>query len=400
MQRLEQLEQELHSLDVDSRRCNLKFLGVREPTRDNYRANVNVIVDALNECSSSRTWEHSDIQRAHRLGARRQRSGQPRPLIAEFHRWSDRMEILTDGALWDLLRQEGIRVTSGPTTRQRNEIQYYHQQGKLAYFKNGKLRVEERRPHPSGDRQPYPSQRSQQEHRGYHDDHDFRDHEDWPLPHRPDRETSEVGNQRSHRKWKDDRNQTRRSEDDSLYKYRGQQMRATGMRATGTGRPTSPGTTTMVVATIRGTGGTINGTARKWKTQAADDRTHTQNRIMVIGQTGTVRWTTASHGQTTSAWGKATTSGATTAGADRSTSSRLNCCTVAPTVATLTGTASLPQSAAKHGVCTGDKQAVTYAVGKETRATPAETHTTAPTPATLYLAAGRTVKSSSHAQPR
>ncbi len=223
VQRLEQLEQELNSLDVDSRRCNLKFLGVREPTRDNYGANVNVIVDSLNECSSSRTWEHSDIQRAHRLGARRQRSDQPRPLIVEFHRWSDRMEILTDEALRDLLRQEGIRVTSDLTTRQRNEIQYYHQQGKFTCFKNGKLRVEDRRPHPSGDRQPYPSQRKQQEHRGYHDDHDYRDHEGWPLPHRPDRETSEVWNQRSHRKWKDDRNQTRRREVDFRYKYRGQQ---------------------------------------------------------------------------------------------------------------------------------------------------------------------------------
>ena len=176
--------------------------------------------------------------------------------------------------------------------------------------------------------------------------------------------------------------------------------KGTGMRATGTGRPTSPGTTTVAATTTSGTGGTINGTARKWKTQAADDRTHTQNRIMIIGQTGTVRWTTASHGPTTSTWGKATTSGATTAGADWSTSSRLNCCTEAPRVATLTETASLPQSAAKHGVCTGDKQAVAYVVGKETRATPAETHTTAPPPATLYLAAGRTVKSSSHVHPR
>ena len=122
VQRLEQLEQELNSLDVDSRRCNLKFLGVREPTRDNYRANVNEIVDALNECHSSRTWEHSDIQRAHRIGARRQGSDQPRPLVVEFHRWSDRIEILTDGALRDLLRQEAIRVTSYLTTRQRNEI--------------------------------------------------------------------------------------------------------------------------------------------------------------------------------------------------------------------------------------------------------------------------------------
>ena len=94
------------------------------------------------------------------------------------------MEILTDGALGDLLRQEGIRVASDLTTRQRNEIQFYNQQGKLAYFKNGKLRVEDRRPHPS--------QRSQQEHRSYHDDHDFRDHEDWPLPQRIDREVGSL----------------------------------------------------------------------------------------------------------------------------------------------------------------------------------------------------------------
>ena len=73
--------------------------------------------------------------------------------------------------------------------------------------------------------------------------------------------------------------------------------KGTGMRTTGTGRPTSPGTTTMATTTSSGTGGTINGAARKWKTQAADDRTHTQNRIMIIGQTGTVRWTTASLGE-------------------------------------------------------------------------------------------------------
>ena len=149
-QRLERLEQELNSIDMISRRCNLKFLGVREPTRDKYRANTDVVVDVLNECCSSRTWHHSDIERAHRIGAHRQRSDQPRPLIVEFHRWSDRMEILTDGALRDLLRREGIRVTSDLSTRQRSEIQFYHQQGKLAYFKNGKLQFEtDGRPHPS-----------------------------------------------------------------------------------------------------------------------------------------------------------------------------------------------------------------------------------------------------------
>ena len=97
-QRLERLEQELNSIDMVSRRCDLKCLGVREPTRNNYRANADVIVDVLNECTSSRTWHHSDVERAHRIDARRQRSDQPRPSIAENHRWSERMEILTDSS--------------------------------------------------------------------------------------------------------------------------------------------------------------------------------------------------------------------------------------------------------------------------------------------------------------
>ena len=63
MQRLGRMEEELNSIDTVSRRCSLKFLGVREPTRDNYRANADLIVDVLNECSSSRTWHHSDIER-------------------------------------------------------------------------------------------------------------------------------------------------------------------------------------------------------------------------------------------------------------------------------------------------------------------------------------------------
>ena len=64
IQRLQRLEQELNSIDVVSWRYNLKFLGVREPTRHDYIANADVIVGVLNECSSSRTWHHSDIERS------------------------------------------------------------------------------------------------------------------------------------------------------------------------------------------------------------------------------------------------------------------------------------------------------------------------------------------------
>ena len=91
------------------------------------------------------------------------------------------MEILTDKTLRDLLRREGISVTSDLTTRHRSEIQFYHQEGKLAYLKNGKLQV-------ATDRRPPPPYRGQQGHRSNHDNHGCREDENWPFSPRPDRD--------------------------------------------------------------------------------------------------------------------------------------------------------------------------------------------------------------------
>ena len=146
--RLDRIEKELDSLERLSKHCNLKFLGVTEGLRENYRTSIERIVDILNDCSSSRTWDKSEIETTYRIGDRRQQSDQPRPLIVTFHRWSDKMEILNDTSSRDLLRREGIRVSSELTTRQRDEVQRYRRQGKIAYYKNGRLQVEERRANP------------------------------------------------------------------------------------------------------------------------------------------------------------------------------------------------------------------------------------------------------------
>ena len=61
------------------------------------------------------------------------------------------MEILNDTCSRDLLRRDGIRVSSELTTRQRDEVQRYRRQGKIAYYKNGRLQVEERRANPAVD---------------------------------------------------------------------------------------------------------------------------------------------------------------------------------------------------------------------------------------------------------
>ena len=82
---LDRIEKELDSLERLSEHCNINYLGVTEGLRENYRTSVDRIVDILNDCSSSRTWNKSDIETAYRIGDRRQGSDQPRPLIFTFH---------------------------------------------------------------------------------------------------------------------------------------------------------------------------------------------------------------------------------------------------------------------------------------------------------------------------
>ena len=164
-----------------------------------------------------------------------------------------------------------------------------------------------------------------------------------------------------------------------------------GMQASGTARPNGPGNRIMAVPTSNRMGGSIVGTARKWKTSAASDRPYTPNHTMIIGQTGVMRGTTSSRGEPLGT----ATSGTARAGTDCSTSHKMKC-TMEQRTFTLTGTGA-PQPAAEQGTCTGGNQK-TDTVGKETRVRPAEMPTTPPIPTPPYRAAGRTVKSFSHVQ--
>ena len=116
--------------------------------RQNYRRHVERTADILNECFTSRTWGKNNIETAYRIGDRRRRGDQPRPLIVRYHWWSDKMEVLNDTVARGLLRHDGIRVSSELTTRQRDEVRRYRRQGKVAYYKNDRRQVEERQATP------------------------------------------------------------------------------------------------------------------------------------------------------------------------------------------------------------------------------------------------------------
>ena len=109
---------------MEANRYNLEFFGVRE--LDHYHSTVpEQIIDALNSFCRH-TWVPEDISRAFRLGERWQ-TGEPRPVVVQFHRWIDKMEILGDKRMRGLMRKEDIRVTSDLTTRRRSMVDFYKQ---------------------------------------------------------------------------------------------------------------------------------------------------------------------------------------------------------------------------------------------------------------------------------
>ena len=145
VERLDRLEEKIDTTEMQAKRTNLKFIGIREPRRgDSYTSVEQQIVDVLSEFSTSPCWYLADINRAFRVGAPQHRSDQPRPLIVQFNRWRDKMVILNDRNLRDKLRRAGIKVTSDLTSRQRDALHLYRSQGKIAYYRNGRLHFADR----------------------------------------------------------------------------------------------------------------------------------------------------------------------------------------------------------------------------------------------------------------
>ena len=85
-------------------------------------------------------WQSRDIVRAHRIAAHW--SGKPRPMIAKFHHWDDKLLAL--GAREEL-RKVHIGIGNDLTKRQRKTLAMHKRDGKTAYYKNGKLVVTEGR---------------------------------------------------------------------------------------------------------------------------------------------------------------------------------------------------------------------------------------------------------------
>ena len=148
--RIQQLEKDVERLEVNARQSNLKFFGIPEPDPRDNRTDIDELVYALNYFSPSSTWKNADFVNVHRLGRtgqqhrRRdhQQQDSPRPLIITFRHEDDKVLILRDRERRERLRQYGIRMAADLTPRQRERLQHFKQQGRVAYYRNGRLHVE------------------------------------------------------------------------------------------------------------------------------------------------------------------------------------------------------------------------------------------------------------------
>jgi hypothetical protein len=141
--RLERLEKEAEKTNIVSREKNLKLFGIYEPTPSDNWTDKEEIVGTLNHFSRQKRWQTSDITATYRIGTPTNRQQGPRPLIVTFHSTQDKVAILTDRELRNSLRGAGIRVASDLTPRQRDQVQFYRDQGKQAFFRNGRLIVDD-----------------------------------------------------------------------------------------------------------------------------------------------------------------------------------------------------------------------------------------------------------------
>lgn len=136
--RIEYLEEQLDKFDATSRQLNLKFIGLPE---EKGHSALDCVIYVLNTYSCYDDWRFSDFHSAYRVG--RQGRG-ARPVIVSFVRQVDKLDVLKDSELRTRLNDRGIKIAADLTARQRQILQNHKQQGRVAYYKGGKLFVQDR----------------------------------------------------------------------------------------------------------------------------------------------------------------------------------------------------------------------------------------------------------------
>ena len=80
------------------------------------------------------------MERAHRLGPRRDDTTRPRTLVVRLHRWVNKLALLEKRECRRAMADTtSTRIAADLTTQQSNELQRHKEAGRSAYFRNGRL---------------------------------------------------------------------------------------------------------------------------------------------------------------------------------------------------------------------------------------------------------------------
>ena len=108
----------------------MKFFNIPESLNDNYDTCTATLLKFLQNTVPNKQWSRDDVIRAHRFGIRYQNSNgytRPQPITSKFAKWSDKMDILTEGR--EQLKRIGVRVAGDLTSRQQKVTKGYRDKG-------------------------------------------------------------------------------------------------------------------------------------------------------------------------------------------------------------------------------------------------------------------------------
>ncbi len=151
-EKLQKLESEIERLESFSRRNNLRFFNIPQPTNETDDDCTRTLVRTLNHFYPSKRWNEDDIERAHRTGSTASNGRRPRPIIARFFSWRDKMLVLRDREARRRMGDRDMRVADDLTNNQHARLQKEREDGRHAYYKNGRLHTEVRQQNPNAAR--------------------------------------------------------------------------------------------------------------------------------------------------------------------------------------------------------------------------------------------------------
>ena len=134
---VKRLEDSVESQARYSRRDNLIFHDIPCDENENNEKTRKKLIQILNDNVTNKTWTNDDFVRVHRL---KSKQSAKQPIIARLVRTEDKFSILSAR---QNLRDGGYGVANDLTPVQRAELHTLRQQGKKAFYKSGRLIVDQ-----------------------------------------------------------------------------------------------------------------------------------------------------------------------------------------------------------------------------------------------------------------